>query len=136
MIRSFLRNLARLTNATLIRTHFDKADLTSARLGWSDLTEAHLREADLAQASFEGEARLFRAHLEGADLRRANLDYAALHEANFDEADLTSADMIPAKRLTVEQLLLARSRAGAAVPREFRDHPDLQERLKDEGEAS
>ena len=115
-----------LASASLFVADAKLANLSFADLSFADLSGADLTRANLTRANLSA-ADLTRANLTRANLSRANLSRADLRHANLSDADLSGANLRgdglfgPARGLTREQLLSARSLKGARLPEEFAD---------------
>ena len=111
-----------LSNSTLIRAVFERADLRNSHIDTANLEHADLRSAYLWSASVQNsdlkDADLGGAILIGASLRGSNLSGAHFAQAVLSEADMTGtildgADFRGAFSLTAYQVCSSRSRAGA-----------------------
>ncbi|MEV0090487.1 pentapeptide repeat-containing protein [Streptomyces sp. NPDC050738] len=131
---------AYLESAQLLKAHLEGADLFNAQLARANLVQAHLEGADLLGAHLVGArllgahlvgARLVGAHLENAILISAHLEDADLMNANLEGAFLTGAGMATAK-LSIEQLLGARSFRNAVLPDAIARDPRVQARLAED----
>ena len=121
-LADLLRRLQHDTAGDLIPLHSLTGISIIGEAVQSSLASASLFFADAKLANLSG-ANLFRANLSGADLRHANLS-----GANLSGADLRGDGLFgPAHGLTREQLLSARSRTGALLPKEFADLEDLDD---------
>ena len=126
---------ANLQDAFLWRTNLQNADLRGAKLQNADLWKANLQNADLREANLLDavlrftnllDANLEKANLQNASLSEANLKNAHLQDANLQDADLRktklqnadlcNADLTNAKKLTVKQLLEAKTLYMAKLP--------------------
>lgn len=125
---------AKLNRANLDGANLDGANLEGASLGGATLLEAnlraaslsgtYLREANLKRANLLGAdlfvADLFGAKLAGANLSGANFNWARLELADLKDVILQGANLIEC-RVTREQLLSAKSLAGAKLPPKLAD---------------
>jgi hypothetical protein len=84
-----------LTNARLVDTYLQEANLTDAWLDGAQLQDANLTQANLTGARMLG-ASLRQTHLRGACLRNADLSYTDLTDADFSGADLCGAHLYQA----------------------------------------
>jgi uncharacterized protein YjbI with pentapeptide repeats len=84
-----------LTNAVLVDTRFQRADLSRTLFDGADIRDAKFVDADLVGASFIGanlrKADMTKANLEGANLSQANLRRTRLFRANLRGANFTGA---------------------------------------------
>ncbi len=111
-----------LSNSTLIRATFERADLRNSHIDSANLEHADLRSAYLWSASVQNsdlkDADLGGAILIGANLRGSNLSGAHFAQTVLSETDITGAildgaDFRGAFSLTPYQVCTARSRTGA-----------------------
>jgi len=111
-----------LSNSTLIRATFERADLRNSHIDSANLEHADLRNAYLWSASVQNsdlkDADLGGAILIGASLRGSNLSGAHFAQTVLSETDLTGAilddaDFRGAFSLTAYQVCTARSHTGA-----------------------
>ncbi|MGH9575737.1 MAG: pentapeptide repeat-containing protein [Candidatus Acidiferrales bacterium] len=111
-----------LSNSTLIRATFERADLRNSHIDAATLEHADLRSAYLWSASVQNsdlkDVDLGGAILIGAILRGSNLSGAHFAQTVLSETDMTGtildgADFRGAFSLTAYQVCSSRSRAGA-----------------------
>lgn len=113
---------ALLSNSTLIRASFERADVRNAHIDSSNLERADLRAAYLWSTSVQnsdlkdadlGGTILIGANLRGSDLSGAHFAQAVLSETDLTGTILDGADFRGAFSLTAYQVCSARSRTGA-----------------------
>ena len=81
-----------LTDAILIDTDLEGANLKGATLEGAQLLRANLQSANLSGADLQS-ANLSGAYLQNADLRRADLEGANLSGARLQNTNLLHADL-------------------------------------------
>ena len=94
---------------------FHACNLVGLNLSDTDLTGVNFSNADMRNAKLAS-STLIAVNLSGANLAGADLKDTDMHNANVDNANLSGADMAGAIGKSVEQLIQARSLAGARLP--------------------
>lgn len=94
---------------------FHACNLTGLDLSDTDLSGANFSNADMRKVNLNS-TTLISVNFNGANLAGADLKGTDIHNAEIRDANLTGADLAGAIGKSIEQLLQARSLAGARLP--------------------